>query len=166
MEAIIFDLALVFHAAAIGLGVGSSTLAISSFLVAIYDGTIETGERRMLGVIYWALRVAMVSILFFSVAIYLIDPGFFGAFNVYLAIMLAVLYLNAGAMTFKLISPKLGPSIQAGTWYTLGFMMSIHMFELFEPTFVHFLLLYAADIAFFLIIVNLYLIYLKRQKRS
>ena len=54
----------VIQSFAISLGVGSSTLAIVNFFVAIDDGKIDDTERKMMGVVYIILRIAMVMILF------------------------------------------------------------------------------------------------------
>ena len=51
----------IYFGSAIALGVGASTIVIVGFLVAISDGDLDRSERRMLGVIYWALRAAMFS---------------------------------------------------------------------------------------------------------
>ncbi len=162
----IFSLAVILQASSIGLGVGSSTLAITGFLVAIYDGTIDQSERRMLGVIYWTLRAAMFGIVATTAVITYLDPAFFGTFAVYLWILLAVLVLNAIAMTKHWISSKYGPAIQAGTWYTLGFFATIHMFNLFEVNFLEFLGLYAADVLLAYVIVNGYMWYQKRKRTA
>jgi hypothetical protein len=162
----IFSLAIIMQASSIGLGVGSSTLAITGFLVAIYDGTIDASERRMLGVMYWTLRVAMFGIVSTTAIISYLDPIFFGAFGIYLWILVGVLVANAIAMTKHWISSKYGPAIQAGTWYTVGFMATIHMFKLFEVNFLEFLGLYAVDILFAYIVVNGYMWYRKRKQIS
>ena len=165
MEEIIFKFALIFQASSIALGVGSSTLAISSFLTALYDDKIDEGERRMLGVIYAALRVAMVGIVLTTATLYFIDPVFFGAFGVYMWVLIGVLFANAVAMTKHWISPKYGPAIQAGTWYTLGFMATIHMFSLFVVGWSGFFALYAGDVLFAYVVVNGYLWWRKRAKK-
>ena len=59
---IIYDIVVVWLMSAVALGVGASSLAITSFLTALYDGQIDMSERRMLAVIYWALRWSMVTI--------------------------------------------------------------------------------------------------------
>lgn len=160
---LIFSLAVVFHASAIGLGVGSSSLAISSFLVAIFDGKIDESERRMLGVIYWALRIAMLSIVLTTVFIHLYDPLFFGTAGLFIWILVGVLFGNAVAMTKKWVSSKIGPAVQAATWYTLGFIVTIHIFDLMPLDFATFAMLYVADIILFLVLVNGYLQYLKKR---
>lgn len=162
---LIFNLAIIFHASAIGLGVGSSTLAITNFLVAIYDGTIDEGERRMMGVTYVMLRVAMVSILLTTSLIYYFDAHFFGEIGVFIWILVAVLYANAILMTKHIMSSKIGPALQAGTWYTLGFIVTIHMFKLFALTNLSFAILYAVDIVTALVIVNGYMRFLQNKKQ-
>lgn len=59
MEIIMLFVAVIFSFAT-SLGVGSSTLAIANFFVAIADGMIDPEERKMMGVVYIVLRVAMV----------------------------------------------------------------------------------------------------------
>jgi hypothetical protein len=161
---IIFSLAVVFQASAIGLGVGTSTLAITSFLVAIADGTIEPAERRMLGVIYTTLRVAMLSIVATTGVVTFLRPEFFSSTAIYLFLLIFVLFFNAVLMTKHWISSKFGPAIQAATWYTLGFIVTIHMFKLFEVTSSNFWLLYLADLVLAFVIVNALMWYLKKKR--
>lgn len=161
---IIFNTAVLFLNSSIALGVGTSTLAISSFLVALQDGEIDPSERRMLGVIYCVLRIAMLGIIVMSSAVYMLDPKFLVGLDIYLLIIMTVLVLNAIAMTKHWISGKYGPAIQAGTWYTMGFMATIHMFELFAIDTTTFLLFYAGDVLLAYFIVNGFLAYFKRNK--
>lgn len=163
---IIFNTAVLFFNSSIALGVGTSTLAISSFLVALKDGQIDPSERRMLGVIYWVLRSAMLGIVVMSSAVYLLDPEFLVGLDIYLLILMVVLILNAIAMTKHWISGKYGPAIQAGTWYTMGFMATIHMFDLFTIDVSTFLWFYAGDILLAYAIVNGCLWYFKRKKSA
>ncbi|MCA9367270.1 hypothetical protein KC887_03335 [Candidatus Kaiserbacteria bacterium] len=164
MVALIVKLAVIFQASSICLGVGASTLAISSFLAALYDNQIDPSERRMLGVIYVTLRVAMVSIFITTALIAWFGPQFFGTYMHYLWVLIAVLFVNATAMTKHWIPSKFGPAIQAATWYTLGFMVTIHMFQLFSVSWFAFGLLYAADIVTAYVVVNGYLAWRKRQR--
>ncbi len=60
---VIFILVAILQSIGISLGVGSSTIAIVNFFVAIADGKIEPTERKMMQVTYVILRVAMVTIL-------------------------------------------------------------------------------------------------------
>ncbi len=159
----ITSLVVILNASALGLGVGSSTLAISSFLVALNDGSIDASERSMLGVIYVVLRVAMVLILLSTIFIVWQRPEIFGNQILYISTLIAVLYLNALCMTKHWIPVKLGPSLQAATWYTLGFITSINMFSLFSIDFTKFALLYIGDIIVALAVVN-YLV--SRKKKS
>jgi hypothetical protein len=160
---IIFSLAVIFQASAIALGVGSSTLVITSFLVAIHDGQIDASERRMLGVIYWLLRASMIWIAVTTAIVMYIHPEFFSDIATYLWVLIAILFLNATAMTKHWISSKIGPALQAATWYTLGFTVTIHMFDLFYFTDDKFVVLYALDIAFALTLVNGFMYYRARN---
>ena len=138
------------------LGVGSSTLAIAGFLVALKDGQIDESERRMLGVIYYALRVAMGMIALSLLGLGLLYPGAIVSTPM-IWLLLAVLLLNSLLMTKHWISFRLGPALQAATWYTLGFVLVIEAFSLVQLTYFNFALLYVADIAILLAIVNLLL---------
>lgn len=162
---LIFSLAIIFHASAIALGVGSSTLAITNFLVAIYDGAIDEGERRIMGVTYVMLRVAMASIFLTTALIYFFDKNFFGTAGLFIWFLVAVLYVNAILMTKHLMPSKIGPALQAGTWYTLGFIVTIHIFNLMVLNYTSFSLLYAADIIVALMIVNGYMKFLQNKKK-
>lgn len=155
---------MISNASAIGLGVGSSTLAIASFLAALKDGTIDESERRMLGVIYVTLRVAMVLILVTTLILAWLRPETFGENIKFLFILVGVLYLNAVLMTKHWIPSSIGPALQAATWYTLGFVASITMFQLFELTYGNFALLYVADVILAILVVKFFLARAKARK--
>ncbi|MEM9336266.1 MAG: hypothetical protein AAGA35_00220 [Patescibacteria group bacterium] len=157
----ITSLIVIAQTTAIYLGVGSSTLAITSFFVSIYDGVIEPVERKMLGVIYWVLRLAMVLIAATTLILHLAFPEVLGSLVWYMWILIAVLYANATLMTLKLMPSKFGPSIQAATWYTLGFLVTIQMFDLYVVDTQLFINLYAADLLVMLASVNGYMQLLK-----
>lgn len=166
MIELIFKLAIIFQASSIALGVGSSTLAITSFLTAINDGEIDVSERRMLGVIYIALRVSMFGILATTAIITAFDNHFFGSLEIFLYVLLGVLFANAILMTKHLISSKVGPALQAATWYTLGFMMTMYMFDLFIISWPLFISLYLVDIIIALVLVNGIMTYVKKKNKS
>lgn len=134
MMEFIFGLLVVLHSSAVALGLGSSTIAIAGFLTALGDGKMDVSERRIMGVVYFSLRVAMVTILLFTLLIMWMKPGFFGSFTTPQLVLTAVLYLNAVLMTKHWISMKIGPAIQAGTWYTFGFLITMYIFDLLELT--------------------------------
>ena len=137
---------IILHASSIALGVGGSTLAIASYLTALHDTTIDPSERRMLGVIYTVLRTAMVLILLTAIIITWLRPDVFGTSAVFLFTLIGVLYANALLMSFHTMPMTIGPALQAATWYTLGFIVSITMFELFVLTPLNFIVLYGADV--------------------
>lgn len=140
----------------VALGVGSSTLAIASFLVAIADKKIDEGERRMLGVIYIALRVAMVLIALTLGCLTWLYPGTLSV-GMYMWVPVAVLYGNAVLMTKHLITPKLGPAVQAASWYTLGFLMVVEAFGLVTMTPVLFVTVYVTDFILAVLVVNFFI---------
>jgi hypothetical protein len=115
----------------IALGVGSSTLAILNFFTAISDGNIDKTERRMMGIVYIVLRIAMVGILVTTLT--LLGPALFSDtqelanFNIAQLIIIAVLFINAILMTLRKMPAKYGPGIQAGSWYTLGIISALQL---------------------------------------
>lgn len=160
---VITSLIVLIYASTIALGVGSSTLAIGSFLVARSDGTIDPSERRLLGVIYLALRVAMVLILLTVLYITLVTPDVLAGQAGHIFTLIAVLYINALVMTFLKRGMRILPAVQAGTWYTLGFVVNMSTFSLFDLTTPNFILLYAIDIIVFIVIVQAWMAYYKRR---
>jgi len=159
---IFLDVVIVTLMTVTSIGVGASTLVIASFFVALYDGQIDPSERRMLGVIYWLLRYAMVMIAVAMGLVTWFAPETFYTLPYFWALV-AVLFVNAFLMTKHWISPKLGPAIQAGTWYTVGFLHTIELFNMLEITPLIFLSLYAVDILFMLLVVNGYLTFVKKK---
>lgn len=128
MEMLILIIA-VLQSMAISLGVGSSTLAILNFFVAVKDGKIDETERHFMGITYIVLRVAMVIILFTTLILAFyhfnrIGADYFSTYTIAQIVLITVLYLNALLMTLHLIPSTLGPALQASTWYTLGFILA------------------------------------------
>lgn len=142
----------------ISLGVGSSTLAITSFFVAIADGSINPDERRMMGVVYIVLRVAMVLILVTTLCLLAaqVNGGTLELvpFNVAQLVVIGVLFVNAMLMTAHLIPSNFGPAIQAGNWYTLGILAALVPLGHTTFTLFHFLFAYVTWIVLAIAIVN------------
>lgn len=151
-------------ASAVSLGVGSSTLAITSFFAAIADGNIDGSERRMLGVIYWVLRVAMVLILLTVSSLTWFFPDTI-AWPLFVWTLIFVIFANAILMTKRWIPVQVGPALQAASWYTLGFIFSIEMFNLMELNFISFVGLYAIDFLIAFCIVNGFM-WLRKRRSS
>jgi hypothetical protein len=162
----ILSLSVIVNASVISLGVGSSTLAITSFLTALKDGKIDESERRMLGVIYILLRISMVAILLTTLIITSLRPDIFGSQELFIWILVGVLYVNAFLMTKHWIPMKIGPALQAATWYTLGFVVTIRMFALYDIDVFAFILLYLADITVALVALNGWLWFFKKRSSS
>jgi hypothetical protein len=133
---------------AVSLGVGCSTVAITQFLVALKDGEVDQTERKMLGVVYILLRVAMVAILITlliqaGIVYYITDSFLFiSPFFMALYTAVGVLYVNAIGMTLHWIPRHLGPGIQATSWYTLGILMALVSLNLIDFAYLEFLLVY------------------------
>jgi hypothetical protein len=154
----------------ISLGVGCSTVAITSFFVAIADGTIDPQERKMLGVVYILLRVAMVTILITTALLCLLflqDASFdsyTNPFSVSRWLLIGVLFGNALLMTKHLMPSIFGPAIQAGSWYTLGVTTALVPLGLTSFSFFEFFIGYIAALALAVSLVNGTMAYLKSKK--
>ncbi len=153
----------------ISLGVGSSTLAVSNFFVAIYDGTIDEAERRMMGVVYVVLRVAMVLILLTTILLISHEYSAVGllnlsAFSFGQLLALFVLYINALLMTAHLMPTTVGPAFQAGSWYTLGTLAGLKSLGLVNFTFTQFFLGYISAIIFMIGLINAIMAIIKNKR--
>jgi len=155
----------------ISLGVGSSTLAILNFFAAIADGKIEPAERRMMGIVYIILRIAMVLIL--GSTMYLLATEFatgeifnLSAFALGQLTVIGVLYLNAVLMTAHVVPSALGPSVQAGSWYTLGTLSALVPLSLTNFTYLQFILGYLTWVVLATIIVNSTMLIMKSKHAS
>ncbi len=143
----------------VSLGVGGSTIAIVNFFVAIHDGTIEPTERRIMGVTYGVLRVAMATIFITSLTLGLKAYGmagdvYFTSHIVAFWIVLSVIFLNAVLMTKQIMPSTVGPALQATSWYTLGVLMTIFSLGLSSFTLLQFLLGYMTAIFLAISLVN------------
>lgn len=168
---ILFILTTVVQAVAISLGVGCSTLAILNFFSAIADGTIDATERRMMGVVYVVLRVAMVLILIttgiLSVLAYTaIDQLQLTAYAGFLWMLIGILYTNALLMTTHIVPSTIGPALQASAWYSLGIVTALATVGLTGFSFLQFFLAYITLFALAVMLVNGTMWYLKNQKRE
>ena len=168
---IIFTLSSILQSVTISLGVGCSTLAILNFFSAIADGTIDETERRMMGVVYVVLRVAMVLILvttfILGVVTYLQTGSLqFAPYVGALWTLIAVLYTNAILMTLHVVPSTIGPSIQASSWYTLGVVTALVPLGLSGFNYGQFFLGYLAAFLLATALVNGFMAYTKRKKRQ
>jgi hypothetical protein len=163
----------ILQAMSVSLGVGSSTLAILNFFYAIKDGTIDPSERGLMGMTYLVLRVAMVLILVSTLLILALNLSSAGvqaltSFVIAQLVLLAVLFSNATLMTYRIMPSTFGPSIQASTWYTFGFLMALVPHGLHNfMTLPGFFLGYGCFMVLVTLAVNLAMRYLKeRQARK
>ncbi len=161
-------LAVVLQSLAISLGVGSSTLAVINFFVAIADGTIDVQERKLMGVVYIVLRVAMILILVLAAFIGLLsfaDGGmlYFSPFILGMWTLIAMLFLNAFLMTKHIMPSNIGPALQASTWYTLGVVFALVPLGLTGFSYIEFLVGYAAAITLAIAVINGAMSYLKKK---
>lgn len=166
METLIFT-AGVLLAMGISLGVGSSTLAVLNFFVAIKDGKIEETERHFMGITYIVLRVAMVIILFSSATLVLtIGQEYLKTYTMAQFLLIGMLYLNAILMTLRLMPSTFGPAIQASSWYTLGFLLAFYNQGVSDFSMTTFLLSYLAMFLVAVAIINGVMGYLKSQRKE
>jgi hypothetical protein len=166
---IIIIVAVILQSIAVSLGVGSSTLAIINFFVAIADGKIDEGERSMMGIVYIVLRVAMVMILLttgiLSALQYaLLSTVFLSPFVIGFWFVLAMLYVNATLMTMRIMPSTIGPALQASSWYTLGILMTLSSMGLTAFTFIEFSLAYVAAVLLAVFVVHVAMVLQKRGK--
>lgn len=163
MEISVIVLTIVFNMA-LSLGVGSSTLAVLNFLVAIADGTINSEERKMMGLVYIVLRVAMLLLLITSFSLVSLDVqqnglSSYSPLIISTWILLFVLYFNAILMTLHVMPSAFGPAIQAGTWYTFAIVTTVSSLGIvFSVT--QFVALYVSLVVLFTLVVNIIIRYL------
>ena len=155
----------------ISLGVGSSTLAIINFFAAIADGKIDETERRMMGIVYVVLRVAMVLILLTSLFLIFNEYDSVGFQKLSVisfgqSFALIILFINALLMTFHLIPSTFGPAIQAGSWYTLGTISALQILGYTNFSFLQFTLGYVTWIILAIGIVNGIMAILKSRREN
>lgn len=145
----------------ISLGVGSSTLAILNFFSAIGDGNIDQTERRMMGIVYTILRIAMVGILFTTATLLwptvVSNPSELANVNIAQLIIIAVLFVNAALMTMRKMPAKYGPGIQAGSWYTLGIIAALQLQGMVNYTVTDFIIGHALVMVVAIIGVNVWM---------
>lgn len=167
---ILFTFVSILQVFAISLGVGSSTLAIVNFFVAIADGKIDDTERKMMGIVYVVLRVAMVAILVTTFTLvgrdYLADSTTLGVTSLAQLTILLVLFCNALLMTAHIMPSTFGPSLQAGSWYTLGTLTALGTIDINSFSYTHFLLAYGTWLVLAVAIVNGIMAYLRAQRHG
>lgn len=166
---IAFVLTAIVQSMAVSLGVGGSTLAIINFFAAIADGKIDETERRMMGVVYVVLRIAMVAILITSLLLGAFAYAEVGAavFTTYVGALwtlVAILYINALLMTLHIVPSTIGPALQASTWYSLGAVLALAAQDITNYTYWQFLLSYICAFVLAVAIVNGMMAYLKSKK--
>ena len=154
---------------AVSLGVGSSTLAVANFFVAIADGKIDETERKMMGIAYLILRIAMSIILVTTgilVVHNLVANGIAGISTLAIAqtSMIIVLYANATLMTLRIMPSTVGPAFQAAAWYALGALGALAALQLTDFTYLQFVLSFIADCALNVTITNGLMWYLKAKR--
>lgn len=166
---VILTVLAIIQSLAISLGVGASTLAIVNYFVAIADGTIDPNERKMMGVVYIVLRVAMIIILCTALILALYNITVLKLYpTAYIYAqwsVIVMLFFNAFLMSKHLIASNFGPALQAGSWYTLGILLSLLALNLHSFSYMQFVLGYIAALALAVAIVNGTMTLLEKGKR-
>lgn len=167
MELLILFL-LIIQGMGISIGVGSSTLAVLNFFMAIKDGVITELERNFMGITYHVLRVGMTLILVPAVLLAFIGYNESGSeyFTSYIAaqaVMISILFINSFLMTMRMMPSTFGPAIQAASWYTLGFIYILNSLSIPVTNILVFLFAYATFVFFAISFINAVMAYLKDQ---
>ena len=170
METIILILK-ILQTMGISLGVGTSTMAVTLFFLAIRDGEISRDERAYLGVVYTVLRVAMGIILVTSALIAALGFStealtmFTSYFSVQV-LLIAVLFVNAFLMTIHMMPSTFGPAIQASSWYSLGILAAMYGQGITNINILVFLFAYLTLIFFAVSFINAMMAYLKEKREE
>jgi len=159
----------ILQSIAISLGVGSSTLAIVNFFVAIDDGKIDETERKMMGITYVLLRVSMVLIALTTLALLVIATSstvnpYLTVYSIAQLLLIGMLFFNALLMTKRIMPSTFGPAIQAGSWYTLGILSALVPLGLTDFSLLQFGLVYVAVLLLGISLVNGIMAYLKAKR--
>ncbi len=161
----------VLQSFAISLGVGSSTLAILNFFSAIADGTIDATERRMMGIVYRVLRVAMLAIVATTVVLVGTEISYNGiggltGVQTGQCLVILVLCVNAVLMSKHIVPSNIGPALQAGSWYALGALIAMQAQSMNSFSILQFCLTYALWLVVVVFIVNGVMSHLKKKRRE
>ncbi|MEX0918201.1 MAG: hypothetical protein WDZ93_03520 [Candidatus Paceibacterota bacterium] len=153
---------------AVSLGVGSSTLAVVNYIVAVRDNNMDQSERRLMGVVYTILRIAMIAILLTMVGQALLVYIATGTYALYPFILAAwtvvlVLFANAILMTIHRMPRFLGPALQAGSWYMLAVLYFFSTIGLVGLSYTQFFTMYLAIVIVAILAINGTLAYFKTK---
>ena len=133
MEIIGLLLGIIF-AIGLTLGVGSSTFALTNFIVALQDGVIDDSEKRLMKVVYVILRIGMgllafgliVPILLYGIEI--VDTQYLMAI-----LLLVIITVNAILMTKRTMPMQYGPVLAGGSWYSLFLLTELPFYGVALP---------------------------------
>lgn len=141
MEITLFGLVTVLlHKLGITFGVGASTFALTFYIKALEDHTIDASERSFLHAVYVVLRVGMV-LIGLSLVLFTFQYLYSGVastlpYSQFVAewILLTVIILNAILMTYKYMPMRFGPIIAGGSWYSLFLLNATPLYTLSYST--------------------------------
>lgn len=147
---IVFNIA---HQMGISLGVGSSTIAITLFLLTLRDKKMDPSERSALHAVYIILRVAMTLIaigLAGFAAIYAGQGILENPIYIAEAALFVILVANAILMTLHKMPMWLSAPVQGATWYSFFFVTTL---PIGNPTLI---MLIAGYLGFLLVFVGVF----------
>lgn len=120
----IFYIAQLFRLLAVGLCLGTSTIAMTFYFYVVAQGKTEPAQNRMMHVVYTVLRVGMVLAMVTEATCFMynyhIDNFVYWTDNPELLMRLtifSVIVVNAFAMQYRRITMWLGPVFAGGSWY-------------------------------------------------
>lgn len=129
----IYSIVEVLSGVAISLGVGASTFALLFYFMGMKLPELRQVGRPYSQAVYTILRIAMVAILLTElakVALYVASGASLAELFavdtlVFTWTLVAALFANAILMTLHVIPMKVGPALQATSWYTLGVVTAL-----------------------------------------
>lgn len=135
----------------ITLGVGSSTFALTFYILALTDGNVDASERRFMHTVYFVLRIGMALIALGLIASLFGAPLADGLTYTLQWALLAVITINAILMTVHVMPMKYGPVIAGGSWYSLFFVTTLPVATWGTPTIIA---SYAGVLVFLYVLLN------------
>ncbi len=156
----LFSILEVLSAIALSLGVGSSTFALIFHFMGMRSPTARTAGKPYQHVVYIVLRVAMALVLLAEigkVVLYIQNGLTVETLRtahplLFLWTLIGMLYANAILMTLHRMPMRLGPAIQATSWYALGVLTALPAVTF---TYLPLLLTYLGGIVVMAVIIEL-----------
>jgi len=129
----LYSILAAFGAVALSLGVGASTFALVFHFMGMRGSAARSEGKPYQRVVYIVLRIAMAVILLVEIGkviLYIqngltLEDARAAHTLLFLWTLIVVLYGNALLMTLHLMPMRVGPAIQAASWYALGVLTAL-----------------------------------------